>query len=91
MCCDFSSELADVSLGGHFDPPRNRRVPEWNSLIVRTERGRQATDIEKKFFELTKDVIPTNKAKAFFKLLWNIENIKDVGQVFSSIPMIKEV
>jgi coenzyme F420-reducing hydrogenase beta subunit len=91
MCCDFSSELADVSLGAILIPREIEGFTEWNSLIVRTERGRQATDIDKKFFELTKDVMPANRAKAFFKLLWNIENIKDVGQVFSSVPMIKEV
>lgn len=47
-------------------------------------------DIEKKFFELTNDVMPTNKAKALLELLWNIEKIKDISHIFSSIPMIKE-
>ncbi len=41
VCCDFTSELADVSLGDIFDPLQNRRVPQWNSLIVRTEKARQ--------------------------------------------------
>jgi len=41
MCCDFSGELADVSLGDIFDPLQNRKVPQWNSLIVRTEKARQ--------------------------------------------------
>ena len=39
MCCDFSAELADISLGDIYDRKRNRRVPNWNSLIVRTEMG----------------------------------------------------
>lgn len=41
MCCDFSAELADISLGDIFDPLHNRRVPGWNGLIVRSERGQQ--------------------------------------------------
>lgn len=44
MCCDFSAELADVSLGDIFDPVQNRRVPQWNSLIVRTEKARQMVE-----------------------------------------------
>jgi coenzyme F420 hydrogenase subunit beta len=39
MCCDFSAELADISLGDIFDRKRNRKVSNWNSLIVRTEMG----------------------------------------------------
>ncbi|MDI7260740.1 MAG: Coenzyme F420 hydrogenase/dehydrogenase, beta subunit C-terminal domain [Thermodesulfobacteriota bacterium] len=41
MCCDFSAELADISLGEIFDPGRNRKVPHWNGVIVRTEKGLQ--------------------------------------------------
>ncbi len=41
MCCDYTGELADVSLGDIFDPLQNRRVPQWNSLIVRTEKAQE--------------------------------------------------
>jgi coenzyme F420 hydrogenase subunit beta len=44
MCCDFTGELADVSLGDIFDPQRNRRVPKWNSMIVRTEKAREIVE-----------------------------------------------
>lgn len=44
MCCDFSAELADVSLGDIFDPLQNRRVPQWNSMIVRTEKAQQVIE-----------------------------------------------
>ena len=42
MCCDWSAELADLSLGDIFDPRLRgniRKVPNWNSIIVRTEKG----------------------------------------------------
>lgn len=40
MCCDWTAELADLSLGDIFDPQRSsRKIPNWNSVIVRTEKG----------------------------------------------------
>jgi coenzyme F420 hydrogenase subunit beta len=40
MCCDWTAELADLSLGDIFDPQRDaRKIPNWNSIIVRTEKG----------------------------------------------------
>ncbi len=44
VCCDFTAELADLSLGDIFDPVRDRRVPQWNSLIVRTEKARRIVE-----------------------------------------------
>ncbi len=42
VCCDWTAELADLSLGDIFDPQRSmRKIPDWNSVIVRTEKGRQ--------------------------------------------------
>jgi coenzyme F420 hydrogenase subunit beta len=41
MCCDFSAELADISLGDIFDPVAKRNVPQWNGLMVRTQKGLQ--------------------------------------------------
>ncbi len=39
-CCDWTAELADISLGDIFDPRgRGKKVPHWNSVIVRTEKG----------------------------------------------------
>ncbi len=42
MCCDWTAELSDLSFGDIFDPrPRGsiRKIPNWNSVIVRTENG----------------------------------------------------
>jgi coenzyme F420 hydrogenase subunit beta len=42
MCCDWTAEVADISLGDIFDPSQRgvwRKVPNWNSLIVRTKAG----------------------------------------------------
>jgi coenzyme F420 hydrogenase subunit beta len=44
MCCDFSAELADLSLGDILDPRRNKRVPNWTGLIVRSEKGLRLID-----------------------------------------------
>jgi coenzyme F420 hydrogenase subunit beta len=42
MCCDWTAELADLSLGDIFDPRNDaRKIPNWNSVIVRTEKGMQ--------------------------------------------------
>jgi coenzyme F420 hydrogenase subunit beta len=42
MCCDYSAELADLSLGDICDPRSStKRIPNWNSLIVRTEKGQR--------------------------------------------------
>ena len=42
MCCDWTAEVADISLGDIFDPSQKgvwRKVPNWNSLIIRSKRG----------------------------------------------------
>ena len=42
MCCDWTAELSDLSFGDLFDPRvrgEARKIPNWNSVIVRTERG----------------------------------------------------
>src|SRR4030042_3034772 len=42
MCCDYSAELADLSLGDICDPRSStKRIPNWNCLIVRTETGQR--------------------------------------------------
>jgi coenzyme F420 hydrogenase subunit beta len=41
MCCDFSAELADISLGDIFDPAMKRNIPQWNGVIVRTKKGQR--------------------------------------------------
>lgn len=41
MCCDAFAELADVSLGDIFDPQSGKKVPNWNSLIIRSEKGQK--------------------------------------------------
>ena len=41
MCCDWTAELSDLSLGEITDPQYNRKIPNWNSIIVRTEKGLQ--------------------------------------------------
>ncbi len=42
VCCDWTAELSDFSLGDLFDPHirgEARKIPNWNSIIVRTEKG----------------------------------------------------
>ena len=42
MCCDWTAELADLSLGDIFDPRVPgvwRKVPDWNSFLVRNQAG----------------------------------------------------
>jgi coenzyme F420 hydrogenase subunit beta len=42
MCCDWTAELADVSLGDIFDPSQPgvwRKIPDWNSFLVRNQAG----------------------------------------------------
>jgi coenzyme F420 hydrogenase subunit beta len=42
MCCDWTAEVADISLGDIFDPSREGvwcKVPNWNSIVVRTKGG----------------------------------------------------
>jgi coenzyme F420 hydrogenase subunit beta len=42
MCCDYSAEVADLSLGDICDPRSStKRIPNWNSLIVRTGKGQR--------------------------------------------------
>lgn len=41
MCCDFSAELSDLSFGDILDPRLKKHVPNWNSLIVRTDKAIQ--------------------------------------------------
>jgi len=43
-CWDFSSELADVSVGDIFLPLRLVRLPNYTSLITRTEAGEALID-----------------------------------------------
>lgn len=42
MCCDYSAEIADLSLGDICDPRSStKRIPNWNCLIVRTGKGQR--------------------------------------------------
>lgn len=39
MCMDFTSELADISIGGFFHPNIVRGSPGWSAIISRTKEG----------------------------------------------------
>lgn len=41
MCCDYSNELADISVGDYFHPDMRRGVQGWSVLIVRSDRGKK--------------------------------------------------
>jgi coenzyme F420 hydrogenase subunit beta len=40
MCCDFTSELSDLSFGDLFDVHGTNKTPGWSTILVRTEKGR---------------------------------------------------
>lgn len=45
MCCDYAADLADLSLGDICHPQDiKKRIPNWNSLIVRTEKGERLVE-----------------------------------------------
>jgi coenzyme F420 hydrogenase subunit beta len=52
MCVDFSSELADVSVGDVFTPEKTN--PRWTAMLVRTEMGDKIINeaIEKGYIEV---------------------------------------
>jgi len=42
MCCDWTAEVADLSLGDIFAPSIKGgwcKIPGWNCVIIRTEKG----------------------------------------------------
>ncbi len=63
MCYDYSSELADVSVGDYFFPDIKRGDPGISAVIVRTETGSQIIEgARKNNFISTK---PLDKANFF--------------------------
>lgn len=79
MCCDWTAELADLSLGDIFDPDHSmRKIPNWNSVIVRTEKGLQLIEEAQKAGVIETSPLP---AESFYG---NVGfELKKVGAVFN--------
>ncbi len=57
ICFDFTSELADVSVGS------TEWKEDWNTLIVRTEKGEQAVESAKKAGRLNVESLPEDRVE----------------------------
>ena len=44
MCYDYSSELADISVGDYFHPGMKRGVAGWSVIVVRSDTGKKLVE-----------------------------------------------
>ena len=82
VCCDFSAELADISIGSVGSPTG------WNTVIVRSEVGKalfenfvKECDVEVK--EITEKGLNAVRKLAEMKKKENAENLKKLARTLS--------